>query len=98
KFIKEFKEKEGLDIVLWQFVNPKDPKKPNDLRREALIYLPSENKEEITKLVQFLFDNKLDLQELPHGLDAHHFRRLLDINSVYTRKVIEPLIAKFMSS
>jgi exopolyphosphatase len=96
KKMREFKSQEELTFLLTLFVHPKEGRSQSDLHREMIILW--ENKEELEKLTHYLLEQKLELKEQPIELDHTCFRRILDVNSVYTRKVVEPLIAKFMSA
>jgi len=93
--IKEFQEKEGLDILIGLFVHPKSKENPQDLKRQVVVF--SHNEEIIPKMKKYLLQQKSELSEVNLGLDEKHFCHLLDVNSVYSRKILEPLIAKFMS-
>jgi len=93
--IQEFKDKEGLDVFIGLFVHPKTKENAQDLKRQVVIF--SNNEEIIPRMNEYLLQQKSELKEQNIGLDAKYFCHLLDVNSVYSRKLLEPLISKFMS-
>ncbi len=93
--MREFKEKESLDILIGLFVHPKTKENPQDLKRQVVVF--SQNEEIIPKMKKYLLQQKAELAEVNIGLDEKYFCHLLDVNSVYSRKILEPLISKFMS-
>lgn len=91
-----YKAQEELTFLLCLFVHPKEKGNQSDLSREMVILW--ENEEELENLTKYLLGQQMELKQLALDLDHKCFRRIYDVNSVYTRKILEPLIAKFMSA
>ena len=85
-----------LNLFILFFVHPKDKKDNSLIEREIILY---DNKQGLLAcdVGKFMENENLLIKKIMYQSLDEKFICYKDINSIYTRKIIEPIVCKFMS-